>query len=94
MAFNRNELLARYHELCAQRDATYAKSAPVQAQLDAANAECDAARLKAARLSAEIDAIWGGAAWLDMKKEIADIARFLGKIPPREVAEAAEAAEA
>lgn len=86
MAFNRTELLARYHELCAQRDATYAKSAPLQAELDAANAECEAARQKAAALSAQIDAVWGGAAWLDMKKEIADIARFLGKIAPREVA--------
>lgn len=91
MAFNRTELLARYHQLCELRDATYAKSAPVQAQLDAANAECEAARLKAAQLSAEIDAIWGGPAWLEMKKEIADIARFLGKIAPREAAETVEA---
>jgi hypothetical protein len=81
--FDRAALARRYHELCDLRDARYAEAAPLEAKLDAANARCEAARVEALELAAKVEAVWGGESWLALKKEIADIARFFGRVPPR-----------
>ena len=82
--FDRKKMAARYYELCDLRDARYAEAEPLEEKLAAANARCEAARVEANALAAEIEAVWGGEAWLALKKEIADIARFFGRIPPRQ----------
>lgn len=82
MKFDHDTLVARYYELCDERDAVYKITDPIQLELDAANAEMEAARVKALELAAKIDAVWGPD-WIAKKKEIAQIARFLFKIPPR-----------
>jgi hypothetical protein len=71
-------MLARYNDLCARRDAVYAKQKPLEEALAKANAECEAARIKAASLAAEIDKEFGQD-WFALKKEIALLARNLGK---------------
>jgi hypothetical protein len=74
-------LAARYHELCAQRDSVNAQAAPLQAQLDAANAEVMAAQARANALAAQIGTLRGGPGWLELKHDIAVLARALGRIP-------------
>lgn len=74
-------LKARYAELCAQRDATNAKVAPLREQLDAANARAQTAQAEAEALALQISKERGGQAWLDLKKEIAVLANALsGKL--------------
>lgn len=85
--FTKEAMAARYHELCAQRDAVNAKTAPLQAELDAANAAAQEASNKAAAIAAQIQAARGGSAWVDMKKEIGLIATALKTIPPRAATE-------
>lgn len=75
-------LVAKYYELCDQRDAVYAKARPVESALAAQSAVVQAEQAKEAALAAEVEAIWGPN-WIALKKEIADIARTLVKIPPR-----------
>lgn len=78
----RGKLLEQYYSLCDARDAVYAKAKPAEEALAAAVArtqECQAAENAAAR---EVEAIWGPN-WLALKKEIAQLAAVLGKIPPR-----------
>lgn len=71
------DFAARYAELCAQRDAVNAQNAPIEAALEQANAEAEAARLKADGLAAQIDANRGGQAWIDLKRDIGALARAL-----------------
>lgn len=78
----KEEAARRYYDLCDQRDAAYARAAPIEATLAEANARCEAARLEAGELAAEVEAAWGPD-HLALKTEIAGLARFLGKIPPR-----------
>lgn len=78
----RERLAAEYHELCAARDAVLKKAEPVEKKLAAAVFETAKAREKEMALAAEVEAIWGPN-WLALKKRIADIARTLGKIPPK-----------
>jgi hypothetical protein len=77
--FTEQALHAKYLELCKQRDAVYEKTAPLEKQLETANLEAERARIKAAAIAAEIDKTLGGASWLQLKKEIAQLARFLSK---------------
>lgn len=77
--YTEESMLARYRELCAQRDAVYAKTAPLEAKLDKENAAAEKHRVEAQSIAAEIDATLGGAAWIELKKEIASLARFLSK---------------
>lgn len=79
----------RYFELTDRRDAINAQIAPLQAQLDAANAVAIEAQANANAIAAEINTIRGGRDWLDLKTEIAQLTRALGKIPARPVAEEA-----
>lgn len=82
--FDRAVLAARYYELCEQRDQVNAALVDLQAKLELANAEAETARVKANAIAAEIQAKRGGGeAWLALKKEIADIARFFGTVPPK-----------
>ena len=80
--FDRAALLRRYYDLCDHRDARYAAAAPLEAELDQVNAERERLRLRAGELAAGIEAAWGPD-WLAAKKEIADIARFFQRVPPR-----------
>lgn len=83
MPFDREQMAARYHELCDQRDAVNQQIAPLQAELEKANAEAIAAQERANAIKARIEQARGGAKWLELKKEIADIARFFGRVPAR-----------
>ena len=67
----------RYAALCGLRDHIYAATAPLQAELDAANAECEAARVKAAGIANQIEVIWGREKWIALKKEIGVLAKAL-----------------
>ncbi len=71
------EFKARYEELCALRDSVNEKNAPLEEQLTAANAEAEAARVRAHALAEQIDANRGNALWLAMKKEIGILAKAL-----------------
>jgi hypothetical protein len=77
--YTEESVLARYRELCAQRDAHYADVAPLEKELEAANAECEKYRVKAQAIAAQIDEKRNWPAWLPLKKEIAMLARFLSK---------------
>lgn len=79
MEFTEQNLKARYDELCAKRDAVYAKQKPLEDALAKANAEAEAARVKAAEIAAQIDAQWVEANWFALKKEIALIAKTLSR---------------
>lgn len=78
----RAKMAATYHALCDARDAVNAKVAPLQQQLDAAIVATQAAQAEELRIAGEIEAVWGPN-WLPLKKRIAELARALGKIPPR-----------
>jgi hypothetical protein len=72
--------LASYRELCSVRDAVNAKVAPVQLALDRAIIATQKAQADELRLAAQIDTLWGED-WIALKREIANLARSLGKIP-------------
>lgn len=78
----RGKLVDAYYALCDQRDATYAKAAPVEAELAKASAAVQAAQAVESDLACQVEAIWGPD-WLALKREIANLARSLGRIPPR-----------
>lgn len=61
---------ARLSELCAKRDATNEDIKPLQSQLDEANARAQDAKNAADALAAQIQERRGGAAWLQLKREI------------------------
>lgn len=67
----------RYDELCAMRDEVNAKNAPLEEQLAAANAEAEAARLRADRIAAQIDENRGRESWIALKKDIRVLAAGL-----------------
>ena len=69
----------RYAELCAQRDAINAANAPLEVELEKANAAAARAQLAATAIAAQIDDNRGRAAWLDLKREIAALARALSR---------------
>lgn len=79
---SRAQMAATYHALCDARDAVNAQVAPLQAQLDAACIRTQEARAAEMALAAEIERAWGPS-WLALKRRIAELARALGKIPPR-----------
>lgn len=76
-------LAARYYELCDQRDAVNAQIDPIQKELDAANLRVEAAQAEAQKLADRIQALRGGQKWLDLKKEIGQLANAMRKIPQR-----------
>jgi chromosome segregation ATPase len=95
---SREEMVRRYYELCDRRDAAYEEADPLEKKLDAANAKVMAAQAEASALAEQIEETWAAASddgtregWLALKKEIADIAAFLRKIPPRPAEKADEA---
>lgn len=69
-------LQAEYQTACAARDAINATNAPIQAQLDQANAEAESARVRAAELAAQIEANWGPG-WVDLKSRIGRLANSI-----------------
>lgn len=79
--------LDRYFELCDKRDAVNATVEPLQRQLDIAVANAQEAKAKADALALQISQLRGGQEWLDLKKEIAALARALGTIPARPASE-------
>jgi len=73
------DLKALYTDLCAQRDAVNAKNAPLEAELDRANAECEKWRVKALELAAQIDDNRGREKWLDLKRQIGQLAPAMSR---------------
>lgn len=73
----RAALQADYDAACAERDAVNAINAPIEAELEKANAEAEAARVKAQELAAQIDANRGHEKWLDLKRRIGRMAEGL-----------------
>lgn len=81
---NQQQMAARYYELCDVRDAKNASVAELQAKLADANARAAKAQDEAREIAAAIqEGRGGGEFWLDLKKEIATLARAMGRIPPR-----------
>lgn len=78
----RAQMAETYHALCDQRDAAYAKAAPVQAELDKAITATQACQATELALAKQIEDIWGPDHFA-LKKEIGRLAAALGKIPPR-----------
>lgn len=70
----RAALQAEYDQACAERDAVNATNAPIEIALEQANAECEAARVRALALAAQIDDNRGGQRWLDLKRRIGRLA--------------------
>lgn len=70
-------LKERYKELCDFRDRVNAAVAPVQKALDFANAEVARAQAEAHELAARIQEIRGGEKWLDLKRQIGELARAI-----------------
>lgn len=71
------EMPAYYAELCAQRDAVNAANAATEAELTMLNDQINTLQARATAAAAAIDAARGGQAWLDLKREIATLARAL-----------------
>ena len=88
MDFSRDKMVARYYELCDERDAAYAKAQPHETRLDELNRTIQTLQADAAAEAARIEAAWGSDHF-KRKKEIAEIARFLVRIPPRPTVNAA-----
>lgn len=78
MEFTEEKMVERYKQLTAQRDAVYAKQKPLEEQLAKAVAKAEAARVEAAKIAAEIDKDFGQS-WFALKKEIALLAKNLGR---------------
>jgi hypothetical protein len=73
------DLKALYTDLCAQRDAVNAKNAPIETELEKANAECEKWRVKAAELAAKIDDNRGREKWIELKKQIGQLAPAMSR---------------
>jgi hypothetical protein len=69
---------ARYEFLCAERDATEQKIAPLRQELADAAAVAEVHRVKAMKVRERLDAARGGEKWFALKKEIGLLARALG----------------
>lgn len=70
----------RYAELCHQRDAVNAKNDPIEAKLAKINAQVCSLQEEARKLAAQIDDNRGREKWLELKKEIAMLARALSGV--------------
>lgn len=70
-------LKERYKELCDFRDRVNAVCAPVQQALDVANTQVARAQAEAHELAARIQEIRGGEKWLDLKRQIGELARAI-----------------
>lgn len=76
----RASLQAQYYELCAQRDAAYERAAPFEQALAQANAEAEAARLRAEAAARSVEEAWGPG-HLELKQKIGRLADLLRFIP-------------
>lgn len=77
------EMVARYYELCDQRDKLYKAAQPYEDELTQVNSQIETLRAKQQELSEKIDDTLGRENFLAIKKEIGQIASFLRSIPPR-----------
>lgn len=73
-----DDLRKRYAELCAVRDATLTRIAPLQKQLDDARIVAEQARVHCTTVAEQLSAARGGMAWFKLKKEIGLLAKALG----------------
>lgn len=76
-------LFDRFWELEDQIQATSERTAPLQVELDEANALCEKYRQIALEKKADIELERDGPAWLDVKHEKAQIAAAMRFIPRR-----------
>lgn len=79
MEFTEQKLLERYEILCKKRDSVYKKNEPLEKELEIWNKKAEEARVKAAEIADQIDKNFGSD-WFVMKKEIATLARALGRV--------------
>lgn len=90
--YTKESLQARYNELVQKRDEINAQivgkpqgvkklfsGGSLQERLDAANAKVAEAQKEAQAIADQIQAIRGGAEWIELKKEIGVLARMLQK---------------
>lgn len=84
----REEMTRHYYALCDERDACYTKAAPLEKELAKANAEAEAARLRAEELARKIEDAWGPD-HAERKRKIGRLADLLRFIPARDGAKAA-----
>lgn len=73
------DLKKMYADLCAQRDEVNAKNAPLEADLEKANAECEKWRVKARDIAAQIDGNRGREKWIDLKRQIGQLAPAMSR---------------
>jgi len=77
--FNEATMLARYKELVAKRDEVYKETFPIQKKLDLLNQEIEDKRLLAAKVAEQIDAKWKETDLFETKRELAFLAKALGR---------------
>ncbi len=75
----RDQLIRRLARAEAAMDGlrAIAQESAMLAQLDEANARCEAARVEAAALAERIEQVWGKRKWIALKKEIGVLAKAL-----------------
>jgi uncharacterized coiled-coil DUF342 family protein len=73
----------RYYELCDRRDAVNKQIQPIKDRIAKISTEILTRQADAEKLVEEMNFKRGGTDWIELKKEIAQIARFLVRIPPR-----------
>lgn len=73
----------RYYQLCDKRDAVNKQIQPIKDKIAKLNSEIVSRQAEQIKLVEELNLKRGGTEWLELKKEIAQIARFLVRIPPR-----------
>lgn len=76
-AITLDDIKARYAELCAKRDATEKRIAPLRKKLRAAADEAEKYRVRSMEVAAELDRARGGKEWFELKKEIGLLAKVL-----------------
>lgn len=79
---SRDELLKKYYDLCDVRDKVYEHAKEAEKHLAEANTKVIAAQEEAIKWAKVVEDVWGPN-WIAFKKEIADLAKLLGRIPPR-----------
>jgi uncharacterized protein (DUF3084 family) len=79
-----DDLLKQYYQLCDQRDTLYAKAQPLEDKLTQLNDQIQPLQVAAQAVAAELDSLYNAGSLFLVKKQIRQLAAYLGKIPPRE----------
>lgn len=71
---------AEYESMCAERDRRNGLNVELQKELDVANAQAEAARIRAAGLADQIEQNWGRGGWIVLKKRIRMFADHIAEL--------------